>query len=65
MFTQGHRVTGKLEHSVIKLHEAIKMFVMVDYATNMTVKKSWKYGEVLIVRAFAPPVIFVAHPVLD
>ena len=32
-------------HSILKLHEATKMFVMVDYVREMTVKKSCKYGE--------------------
>ena len=32
-------------HSVLKLHEATEMFVMVDYVKEMTVKKSYKYGE--------------------
>ena len=38
MFTQDHRVTGKLEfvHSVVKLHEATQMFMMVDCVGEMT-----------------------------
>ena len=31
-------------HSVIKLHEASQMFMMVDYVRGMTVK-SCRYGE--------------------
>ena len=32
-------------HSVVKLHEASEMFVMVAYVREMTVKKSCKCGE--------------------
>ena len=32
-------------HSVVKLQETTRMFAMVDYVRNMTVKKSWKYAE--------------------
>ena len=32
-------------HSVVKLHEATQMFLMVEYVKKMTVKKSCKYGE--------------------
>ena len=42
------KVTGlweKLEHFVIKLHEASQMFMVVDYVRGMTVKKSCKYCE--------------------
>ena len=57
MFTQGHRVQGKVElvqslycriacsHCMVELHEAAQMFVKVDYVREMTVKKSCKYGE--------------------
>ena len=48
MFTKGHRVTGNLElgyHSVVKLHGATELFMMVDHVRKMTVKKSCKYGE--------------------
>ena len=31
-------------HSVVKLHETTQMFVMVDFVSEMTVKKSCKYG---------------------
>ena len=47
MFTQGHTVIGKLELvqlSVVKLHEATQMFVIVDCVRGMPVK-SCKYGE--------------------
>ena len=48
MFIRGHRATGKLElciHSVVKLYEAIQMFVKVEYVGEMTVNKFCKYGE--------------------
>ena len=50
MFSQGHRVTGKLNlcsHSVVKLHGATRVFVMVDYVKEMTMKscKSCEYGS--------------------
>ena len=32
-------------HSVVNLHEATQMFVMVDYVREMTVQKSSKYGN--------------------
>ena len=32
-------------HFVAELHEALKMFVMVDYVRKMAAKKSCKYGE--------------------
>ena len=43
MFTQGHRVAGKLElvkSSVVKLNEANQMFMMVDYVKEVIVNKS-------------------------
>ena len=43
MFLQGHGVKGKVNlygHSVVKLHEATEMFVMVVYVGKLTVKKS-------------------------
>ena len=45
IFTQGHKVKGKLEHVLWFLHEATQMFVMIDYVRKMTAKKSCKYGE--------------------
>ena len=48
MFTQGHRVAGKLElvqHSDVNLHEATQMFMVIDYVREMTVKKSCRYDE--------------------
>ena len=45
IFTQGHKVTVKLEHVQWLLHEATQMFVMIDYVRKMTAKKSCKYGE--------------------
>ena len=45
------KVTGLLEskhlcsHSVVKLHEAIPMFIIIDYVWKMSVKKPCKYGE--------------------
>ena len=32
-------------HSVVKLHEAIQMFMMVDYVREMGVKKSFMHDE--------------------
>ena len=32
-------------HSVVKLHEATEMFVMVDYVREMAMEKSCKYGK--------------------
>ena len=32
-------------YSVVKLHEATQMFLVVDYVRKMTVKKSCKCGE--------------------
>ena len=32
-------------HSVVELHEAAQVFMMVDYVRDMTVKKSCKYGR--------------------
>ena len=32
-------------NSVVKLHEAAQMFMIVDYVREMTVKKSCKYKE--------------------
>ena len=32
-------------HSVVKLHEATPVFVMVDYVRQMTVKEFCKYDE--------------------
>ena len=37
MFNQGH--------SVVKLHEAAQIIMMVDYVMEMVAKKSCKYGE--------------------
>ena len=48
LFTQGHRVTGKLERVQLfscKLHEATQMFVMVDCVSEIAVKRSCKYGK--------------------
>ena len=45
MFTQDHRAAGRLELSVVKLHEATAIFVMVDYVREVTAKKSCKYGK--------------------
>ena len=45
MFAQGQRVKGKLElcsESVVKLHEATEIFVMVDHVREVAVKKSCK-----------------------
>ena len=39
MFTQGHRVVGKVELVqllCVKLHEAAQMFVMADYVREIT-----------------------------
>ena len=46
MSTQGHMVTGKnfFRHSVVKLCEANKMFMIADYVREVTVN-SCKYGE--------------------
>ena len=30
---------------IIKLHETTQIFIMVDYVSEMTVKKSFKYGQ--------------------
>ena len=32
-------------HSVMKLHEATQMFMMVDFVKEVTSKKSSKYSE--------------------
>ena len=43
MFSQGHRVTGKVElvqSFCCELHEATQIFMMIDYVREMTVKKS-------------------------
>ena len=43
VFTQGQKVTGKLEHgtqSVEMLYEVTQIFMMVDYVRVMNVKKS-------------------------
>ena len=51
MFTRVVRVSLKVElvqsfsDSVIKLHVATEMIVIVDYVRDMSVKKSCKYGE--------------------
>ena len=45
------KVTGLQEiedlcsHSVVNLHEATQMFVLVNYVRAITVKKPCKYGE--------------------
>ena len=47
MFTQGYKVTGKLElvqSSVVKLSEAAQMFMMFEYVSWMSVK-SCMYGD--------------------
>ena len=45
-WTKPRRKTKELcSHSVVKLHEATQMFMMVDYVSKMSVKKSCKYGE--------------------
>ena len=43
--SQGHRKVGTCSHSVVKLHEATHMFVMVASVREMTLKKSCNYGE--------------------
>ena len=48
LLIQGHRLRERCNlcrDSVVKLHEATPMFMMVDYVRYMTVKKSCKYGE--------------------
>ena len=48
MFTLGHRVTGRVavvQYSVVKLHEATQIFMMVVSVREVTVKKSSNYGE--------------------
>ena len=48
VFTQGHRLTGKLDFvslSAVELHETTQMFMMVDYIWEITVKKSCKNSE--------------------
>ena len=32
-------------YSIVKLHEAIQMFLMADYVRKMTKKKSFAHGE--------------------
>ena len=46
-FSQGHRVTGKLElvQSVVWLHEVPRMFVKVDYVREMTSQTSGWCGK--------------------
>ena len=43
--SQGHRKVGTCSHSVVKLHEATHMFMMVASVREMTLKKSCNYGE--------------------
>ena len=46
MFTQGHRVAGKIELVLsFCFTETIQVFVIFDYYRKMTVKKSRKYRE--------------------
>ena len=48
IFTQGHRVTDKLELVLSffsMLYEATQMFIMVGYIEKMAMKKSYKYGK--------------------
>ena len=48
IFTQGHRVTGKVglvQSSVVRLHRATQMLVTVNYVRKMTVKKPCKCSE--------------------
>ena len=45
MFTGLPASLNMCSHSVEKLREATQMFMIVDYVTEMTVKKSCKYGE--------------------
>ena len=45
-FTQGHRITEKMELcrcSVVKQHEETQMFAMVDYIRGIMSKKCGEY----------------------
>ena len=54
VFTQGDRVTGKLELNFVEqLHVAIQIFVMLGCVRKMTVKTSCKFGVFGAFRAFA------------
>ena len=45
MFTQGHRVTRKLERVKFALNSLSHIVVMVIYVREMTLKKSFRYRE--------------------
>ena len=64
IFTQVHRVMGKLElvqSSVVKSYEITKIFKMGDYVRKMTVKKSYKSFEYGSFWAFALLVLMLSR----